>query len=117
MPLVPSGRSKQDNYRYPKQAHDVFDMAKTPTADPSQIPPASLTVLLSMLSTQALVALGKMPMPGSNTLEANMPLARHFIDTIEMLGEKTAGNRSDEETKLLEASLSQLRMLYVSETK
>ena len=42
-----------------------------------------------------------------------MNQARHLIDMIQVIFDKTAGNRTDEETRLMEGSLSDLRMLYV----
>ena len=40
--------------------------------------------------------------------------AKHHIDTLEMLQEKTSGNLTDEETKILSEALHALRMAYVN---
>ena len=40
-------------------------------------------------------------------------VAKHYIDSLEMLGEKTKGNLSDEESKVLSEALHALRMAYV----
>jgi hypothetical protein len=45
--------------------------------------------------------------------EAHLDEAKHFIDTLEMLEAKTAGNRTAEETQLLDNLLHELRMGYV----
>lgn len=87
------------------------------TPENQPFPPASLSVLVSMLATQALMALGQMPNPATKQVEKHLPMARHLIDTIEMLEEKTSGNRNQEETKVFETALYQLRMIYVEEAK
>ena len=43
----------------------------------------------------------------------NLPLARQTIDTLEMLEEKTRGNLDEQEAKLLESVLYELRMDFV----
>jgi hypothetical protein len=43
----------------------------------------------------------------------NIPTAKHFIDTLDMLEEKTRGNLASDERKLLEEVQHQLRTLYV----
>ncbi|HVX11490.1 MAG TPA: DUF1844 domain-containing protein [Pirellulales bacterium] len=80
---------------------------------PAQLPPATLAVLLTTLATQALVALGQIPHPASGKPETHLDEAKHFIDTLEMLEAKTAGNRTAEETQLLENLLHELRLGYV----
>ncbi|TWU43723.1 hypothetical protein Q31b_12520 [Novipirellula aureliae] len=77
-------------------------------------PPASFEVLISMLFTQAMMMLGQMPDPASGKSEINKPFAKHHIDTLEMLSEKTKGNLSDDEAKMLSEALHALRMMYVN---
>lgn len=77
-------------------------------------PPATFDVLISMLFTQALAMLGQMPDPGTGKATVNKPYAKHHIDTLEMLQEKTSGNLSDDETKMLSEALHALRMAYVN---
>lgn len=45
--------------------------------------------------------------------ELDLELARHNIDLLELLQDKTKGNRTPEEDQLLEHLLFQLRMTYV----
>ena len=45
--------------------------------------------------------------------EPNLDLARHFIDTLAMLQDKTRGNLSLEENRLLENSVTELRFRFV----
>ncbi|TWU26504.1 hypothetical protein Pla52o_03570 [Novipirellula galeiformis] len=79
-----------------------------------QPPPASFEVLISMLFTQAMATLGQIPDPSSGEAKVNKPFAKHYIDTIEMLGGKTKGNLSEEESKMLSEALHALRMMYVN---
>ncbi len=78
-----------------------------------ELPSASLTYLASSLYFQASMFLGLMPHPGSGKLEKNLPVAKHSIDMLEILQQKTEGNRTPEESEELEAMLHQLRMAYV----
>ena len=81
------------------------------------LPPATLAVLLTTLATQSLVALGQIPHPVSGKPEVHLDEAKHFIDTLEMLETKTAGNRTTEETQLLDNLLHELRLGYVEMQK
>ena len=89
---------------------DAFADGESPTAPP----PASFEVLISMLFTQAMATLGQMPNPATGKPEVNKPFAKHYIDTLEMLGEKTKGNLNEDESKMLSEALHALRMAYVS---
>ncbi|WP_404306379.1 DUF1844 domain-containing protein [Neorhodopirellula lusitana] len=93
------------------------DVATTPEADlpqgGPQLPPASFEVLISMLFTQAISALGQMPGPDGGQTKVDKPMAKHTIDTLEMLETKTKGNLSDQESKMLTEALHALRMTYV----
>lgn len=80
----------------------------------SSPPPASIESLVSMLFSQTLAALGQFPMGDGEEMKINKPLAKYFIDTLELLGNKTNGNLSEEETKLISDTLHGLRMAYVS---
>ena len=92
--------------------------AKTTSASDDgqqQIPEASFQVLLATLATQAMAMLGLLPnMDGTGNTEANLPMARHLIDMISVLEDKTKGNLSDEEAATLTENLHQLRMAFVA---
>ncbi|KAA1260286.1 hypothetical protein LF1_28250 [Rubripirellula obstinata] len=76
-------------------------------------PPASFEVLISMMFTQAMSMLGHMPDPNTGETTVNKPYAKHSIDTLEMLGEKTKGNLTDDEKQMLSEAMHALRMAYV----
>ncbi len=82
-----------------------------PSAD-VPLPPADLTYLIMTLSLEAFACLGLMP--GKNEkAEKNLPLAKHCIDLLEVLQQKTEGNRTDAETRAFDDTLYQLRMAFV----
>lgn len=78
-----------------------------------QIPPADFTTLVSQTVTQAMFALGMIPDPETGRRVAMLDLARFHIDMLSVLEDKTGGNLSDEEQRLLASSLYELRMQYV----
>ncbi len=65
------------------------------------------------LSTSALIQLGEIQDPFTQKVTKNLPLAQQTIDLIGMLKEKTKGNLSPEEGKIMEYVLYDLRMRYV----
>jgi hypothetical protein len=87
--------------------------AGTPSDAAGPLPPPNLTVLASSLYLQGMVMLGLLPTPGSDKPEVHLDHAKHTIDTLEMLREKTEGNRTPEETKELDRMLHELRLGYV----
>ena len=89
------------------------DAAENAPADEMQMPPASMPILITTLATQALSNLGQIPEPIERKAVIRKSLAKHFIDTLAMLEEKTKGNLSEEETELLGGTLHQLRMIFV----
>lgn len=70
------------------------------------------TFILS-LSSSALVHLGEVPDPETGKRMENIVVAKHTIDILAMLEEKTRGNLNAEEAKLLKDMLFELRMKYV----
>lgn len=78
-----------------------------------QLPPASFTTLVSSLATQAMMALGGFRDPDSDKVMVDLDLAKHHIDTLKVLEEKTKGNIDEEEKKLLDEASYQVQMLFV----
>tara|TARA_B100000959_G_scaffold286399_1_gene364865 strand:+ start:1139 stop:1468 length:330 start_codon:yes stop_codon:yes gene_type:complete len=70
--------------------------------------------LCSSLVSQAWMQLGKIKNPISDKIETNLEAASLTIDMLAMLKNKTAGNISDEEVKILEQSINELQMNYVT---
>lgn len=77
------------------------------------MPPPTLTALGSSLAMQALAALGLLPDPLTGKVEVRLNRARHLIDTVNLLLEKTRGNISEEESRAMEEMLHELRLTFV----
>jgi hypothetical protein len=77
------------------------------------MPPASFATLVSGLVTQILFALGAIEDPASGQRYRNLPMAKHHIDTLAVLEEKTKGNLNAEESQLLDGALYEVRIHYV----
>ncbi len=73
--------------------------------------------LVMMFQGMALQNLGKVINPMTNQIERNLEQAKNMIDLLGMLDEKTKGNLNDNEQRLLEHALFELRMNYVDELK
>lgn len=80
-------------------------------------PPASMMLLVTTLATQAMGVMGLMPNEQGEKLPVNLDFARHFIDMLSVLEEKTKGNLSDDEKVYLRDTLHQLRMAFVAVSK
>ncbi len=73
--------------------------------------------LVMMFQGMALQNLGKVMDPMTNQIERNLEQAKNMIDLLGMLDEKTKGNLNNNEQRLLEHALFELRMNYVDELK
>ncbi|HTQ56723.1 MAG TPA: DUF1844 domain-containing protein [Bryobacteraceae bacterium] len=80
---------------------------------PFPLPPASFEFLAESLRLQAEMQLGLMHGGAEDQPPADLDLARHTIDLMAMLQEKTRGNLTLEEQRLLDNSLTLLRFRYV----
>ena len=76
------------------------------------LPPGNFAALVSMLVTQALFALGLLKVEGQEK-EPDLNMAKYNIDMLETLQQKTKGNLTEEEEKVLENTLNEVRMAYV----
>ena len=81
---------------------------------PGRLPPASFAALVQTLATQAVIFLSDETDPQTGRPLRNLDLAKHNIDLLAVLDEKTRGNLADEEKRLLDRYLYELRMAYVS---
>ena len=77
------------------------------------LPPPDLTFLVSTLYLQGAMSLGLLPNPVTNKADVQLDQAKHSIDLLTMLQQKTEGNRTPQESDELEAALHELRMTYV----
>jgi uncharacterized protein DUF1844 len=82
-----------------------------PTAEPNE--PVTFLSFVLGLSTQAVLHLGEMPDPITGKTEQDLQAAKHLIDVLGILREKTKNNLEQGEEGLLESVLYDLRMRYV----
>lgn len=82
---------------------------------PSDKTTMMFVTMVSMFSTQAMAAMGKLVNPETGKAERNMQVAQVMIDMLEMVRERTGGNLTDDESRLLTSTLSDLRLNYVYE--
>ena len=82
-------------------------------AERGPLPEVNFNSLMFSLSSSALLHLGEIADPQSGEKKKDIALAKHTIDTIAMLKEKTQGNLTGEEEKFIESILTDLRWRYV----
>ena len=76
-------------------------------------PAGGLLDLILSLATGALINLGMAPDPVTREDQKNVELARQNIDILSLLEEKTKGNLTEDESKLLENLLAETRLRFV----
>jgi hypothetical protein len=69
--------------------------------------------LLYIFYASGMQALGKIKDPVSDEIAVNPEQAKQTIDMLEMIKEKTKNNLTEEESKVLEGFLSEIRLIYV----
>jgi hypothetical protein len=75
----------------------------------SDVPQASFMNFLGGLASQALMQFGEVPNPISGKREANPEYARYTVQLLEILLEKTKGNRTSEEEQYLVGMITDFR--------
>ena len=80
-------------------------------------PPVDFHTFILSLGSSALLHLGELEHPEAGDARQDLSLAKHTIDILAMLDEKTKGNLSPAEEKLMESLLFDLRLRYVEATK
>jgi hypothetical protein len=88
-----------------------------PAGRADRLPPVDFPTFVLSLGSSALMHMGEVEHPTSGVAEKNLPMAKHSIDILSMLQEKTKGNLSPPEAELLENLLYDLRLQYVEATK
>jgi len=66
-----------------------------------------------MCTSPALIGLGILPTPGQEQPSIDLPLARHFIDLLALLNEKTGDRLDATDQQAIDQSLHELRMAFV----
>ena len=79
--------------------------------------PISFSMFVTSLGMQVLMHLGEFPNPQTNEKSEDLVSAKGTIDLLAMMKEKTAGNLTDEEDKLMTNLLAELQVKYVEKVK
>jgi len=100
----------------PKEEPRKEEVRKKASADKEEampLPEVNFNSLIFSLSSSALINLGEIADPNTGQKQKDLPLAKHTIDTIAMLQDKTKGNLNPEEKRFLDTILADLRWRYV----
>lgn len=89
----------------------------TTTEQNFTLPQVTFSTFVLSLASSALVQLGEVPNPETNAIQEDLIMAKHTIDILEMLQEKTGNCLDAEEKQLLEGVLYEVRMKYVIKTR
>lgn len=82
-----------------------------------ELPEANFEELVRMVATQALLYMGAFPDPETGRAMVSLELAKLNVDLLAVLEEKTKGNLTEQESRILTGTLYELRMQYVEVTK
>ncbi len=96
-----------------KKAKEEYQEAREAAESP--LPDITFSAFLISLSSSAFVHLGDMPDPVTGETKKNLPLAKQTIDLLGLLREKTRNNLLEEEEKLFDHLLYDIRMRYIKE--
>ncbi len=80
------------------------------------MPAASFVELINLLVMQAMAGMGMLAGAGGQPIPPNLELAKHYIDMLQVLEDKTKSNLNTEEKKLLDQVLYEMRMTFVQRT-
>lgn len=108
----PEGAKKEKPSEEKKQEKAREEKVETPP-----LPEPNFTSLIFSLSSTALFHLGDVPDPQTGEKKTDLSLAKHTIDIIAMLQEKTTGNLTEEEKKFTDSILADLRWRFVNASK
>jgi len=90
--------------------------AKAAAQEEFQLPEVNFSTFVFSLSSSAILHFGEIPDPVTGNKSTNLPMAKHTIDILGLLEEKTKGNLTEDESQLLKNVLYDLRMRYVKAT-
>lgn len=88
--------------------------AAGPAGAPGDMPESPFEFLVSTMATQALFAMGAIPDPATGQRIAHLDLAKHHIDMLGVIEDKTKGNLTPQEAELLQGTLYELRQQFIA---
>ena len=89
------------------------ESTQSSAAPPDDLPAVDFTTFVLSLSHSARLHLGDAPDPVTGKSDVDLPMARHSIDLMGLIQEKTHGNLSGAEEQMLTQALDDLRLRYV----
>jgi hypothetical protein len=90
-----------------------FTMSDIPKGAKTQLPKIDFSSFILSIYSTGLVQLGKVEDPSTGEKAINLDLAKHTIDLIALMEEKTRGNLNEEEDNLLKTLLDEIRLAFV----
>jgi hypothetical protein len=118
------GESKQEREGVEKEPPREEARQEPPREEPRKGPegaepprPVDFSTFVLSLANTALFQLGFIKASESEEVQPDLPAARQMIDILAMLEEKTRGNLTDQEKKIITETLFQLRMAFVEASK
>jgi hypothetical protein len=121
---MPNGDSKPPGFTVNDRrgSHAETEAQSPPAPGPAPdaaagLPPVDFHTFILSLGSSALLHLGELEHPEAGATKQDLSLAKHTIDILAMLQEKTKGNLTPPEDKLIDSLLYDLRIRYVEATK
>jgi len=114
--LDEKGELKEEKKEAPDKVKEEKERKEEPKreeAERAPLPEVNFNSLIFSLSSSVLLHLGEIADPQSGEKKKDVALAKHTIDTIAMLKQKTQGNLTEEEQKFIDSILADLRWRYV----
>jgi len=108
-----TGEARSEASEEPAPASPAASEPSSPPHPSAPEEPVTFSTFVLSLSTQALLHLGEIADPVSGAVERDLGAAKHVIDILAILGEKTRNNLEPDEQALLDSMLYDLRMRYV----
>jgi hypothetical protein len=113
----PASGEQQEAPRETVTGADEGDPSRGRGERAAVLPEVTISTFVLSLSSSALMHLGEIPDPETHEVRVDLPLAKHIIDTLGMLQEKTKGNLEADEDSLFKSMLYDLRLRYVQKSQ
>lgn len=118
-PQAPDEGASPGRQETKPDAESAQAQSAKPTGQPQEgapLPDMTFSAFVFSLGTSAMLHFGDFPDPVTKKAERNLEAAKQTIDILGILKDKTKGNLSDDEERLLDSLLYELRMRYVRES-
>ncbi len=100
-----------------KAVNEVGTEVEVENESKQPMPVVTFSAFVLSIASSALVHLGEVPDPESGEIGRSLEVAKHNIDILSMLKDKTAGNLDADEMRLIDSVLYELRLKYVMADK